>query len=137
MKDNVFLDTNILVYLHSITETKKRDASISVLRNYTCATSTQVLNEFSNVFIKKYKTSNETIKKSIINISKSCSVQLITERVICFALDINNRYGYSYYDCLIISSALESGCKTLFSEDMSNRQIIENKLEIVNPYKEL
>jgi len=39
---------------------------------------------------------------------------------------------HAYYDCLILASALESGCEILFSEDMANQQIIENRLKIVN-----
>ena len=58
MKGSVFLDTNILVYLYSNTETDKRNISISLLKKYVCLTSTQALNEFSNVYIKKYKVPN-------------------------------------------------------------------------------
>jgi predicted nucleic acid-binding protein len=41
----------------------------------------------------------------------------------------------SYWDSLIISSALESGCKILYTEDMHHNQIIEGKLKIINPFK--
>jgi len=42
------------------------------------------------------------------------------------------RYGFSYYDSLIIASALECECSVLFSEDMQHGQIIESTLKIVN-----
>jgi predicted nucleic acid-binding protein len=61
MKGSVFLDTNILVYLYSTTEPQKRSKSISVMTDYFCTTSTQALNEFNNVFIKKYKMPNDFI----------------------------------------------------------------------------
>jgi len=134
MRDSVFLDTNILLYLYSNTETDKRDTSLLILTKYICLINTQALNEFSNVLLRKYKISSGIVKESVINISKSCRVRFINEQVIHMALDLNNRYGYAYYDCLMLASALESNCKILFSEDMSNRQIIENKLDIVNPY---
>jgi predicted nucleic acid-binding protein len=45
------------------------------------------------------------------------------------------KYGYSFYDALIISAAIESQSQLLFSEDMHGGQMIENQLEIVNPFK--
>ena len=134
MKDSVFLDTNIFAYLYSTTEPQKRSKSIIILTDYLCVTSTQALNEFSNVFIKKYKMSKDFIKQAIANISKTCSVQLITEQTIHSALNLSSKYGYSYYDCLMLASALENNCEILFSEDMASGQIIEGRLKIINPY---
>jgi len=135
MDGKVFLDTNILVYLHSATEAKKRDASIALLKHYACVTSTQALNEFCNVFIKKYRMPHEVIKKSVVGISWLCHVSDINERVICSAVDINGNYGFSFYDCLMIASAIDNDCEILFSEDMNDGQIIDGKLKIMNPYK--
>ncbi|MCL2386011.1 MAG: PIN domain-containing protein [Defluviitaleaceae bacterium] len=133
----VFLDTNVLVYLYSNTESQKRDASISLFKKYTCVTSTQALNEFCNVYIQKYKISSKELKKFIGNIIKSCDVRLVTEQIIIDAINLNNKYGYSYYDCLILASALDSNCNTLFSEDLHNGQTIESKLKITNPFTNL
>jgi len=47
-------------------------------------------------------------------------------------LQLKEQYGFGYYDNLIVASALENGCSYLFSEDMSDGQMIENRLEIVN-----
>ena len=47
---------------------------------------------------------------------------------------IRSKYKYSYYDSLIIATALESKCKILYSEDMHHGQIIENSLKIINPF---
>ena len=135
MNGSVFLDTNILAYLYSTSEPQKRSKSISILANCLCITSTQALNEFGNVFIKKYKMSRVFIKQAITNISRTCSVRLITEQTINSALDLNDKYGYSYYDCLMLASALENTCGELFSEDMATGQLIEGKLKIVNPYQ--
>jgi predicted nucleic acid-binding protein len=58
----------------------------------------------------------------------------VRQNTIKKALALNERYEYSYYDCLIIASSLEAGCKYLFSEDMQHGQIIENSLKIINPF---
>jgi predicted nucleic acid-binding protein len=51
------------------------------------------------------------------------------------ALDFKEVYGYSYYDSLILAAAVLSDCDYIFSEDLQDRQIIENKIEIVNIFK--
>jgi predicted nucleic acid-binding protein len=50
------------------------------------------------------------------------------------ALGIASRTGYQFYDALIIASALESGCTTLFSEDLQDGQVVEGRLTICNPF---
>ena len=50
------------------------------------------------------------------------------------ALDIQERYNFAWYDSLIIATALEAGCETLYSEDMQHGQEIEGRLRIINPF---
>jgi predicted nucleic acid-binding protein len=50
------------------------------------------------------------------------------------ALDIRERYSFSWYDSLIVAAALEANCDTLYSEDMQNSQVINGRLSIVNPF---
>ena len=39
----------------------------------------------------------------------------------------------SFWDSLIVASAIENQCSILYTEDMQNGQIIEDRLKIVNP----
>jgi predicted nucleic acid-binding protein len=48
------------------------------------------------------------------------------------ALYLHEKYRYSYYDSLILASALENGCKMIFTEDLQNGQVIEKTLKVVN-----
>ena len=43
-------------------------------------------------------------------------------------------YKFSYWDSLIVSSAIESKCSILYSEDMQHNQIINERLKILNPF---
>ena len=52
------------------------------------------------------------------------------------AIEVSIKYEFSYWDSLVIASALENGCEILYSEDMQHNQIIEDKLKIKNPYIE-
>ena len=49
------------------------------------------------------------------------------------ALDLRERYGFSFYDSLIVAAALEAGCTRLYSEDMQHGQQIQY-LTIHNPF---
>ncbi len=58
-----------------------------------------------------------------------------TVRLYRRGLDIMRRYGFSFYDSLIVAAALEAKCRILYSEDLQDGQIIE-KLMIVNPFNQ-
>lgn len=47
---------------------------------------------------------------------------------------LGERYGYSYFDSLMLASALEQGCSILYSEDMQHGQILEGGLRIIDPF---
>jgi len=135
MRDKFFLDTNVFVYTQSKGEQDKRDMALNAIETYDCYTSMQVFNEISNVMIKKLKMPISEVKQIIIAINDRCTVSIITHETVQKALDLKEIYGYSYYDSLIIATAALSGCDYIFSEDLQDGQIIENKIEIVNVFK--
>ena len=54
MKDNIFLDTNIWLYLYSKDDADKRKVvELLIEKNNNIFISTQVLNELANVLIRK------------------------------------------------------------------------------------
>jgi predicted nucleic acid-binding protein len=136
MLAKVFLDTNILIYFYIGDDETKRSIVCNLLDNNDCFTSIQALNETSNVLFVKFKLDSIKIKKYLDNIESVCNNVLPVRRdTINTALEIKDRYGYSFFDCLMLSSALEGNCQVIFSEDMNDGQIINNSLKIVNPFK--
>jgi predicted nucleic acid-binding protein len=134
MSGKAFLDTNVFVYMQSGRDLAKKEASYKALDRFECVASTQVLNELCNVFFKKFNMPASDIEQIISAVDGSCEIDVVTAETVKSALQIKDRYGYAYYDCLIVASALASGCDYLISEDMSDGQIIEKQLEIVNIY---
>ncbi|MBP9905824.1 MAG: hypothetical protein KBF66_09720 [Rhodoferax sp.] len=53
------------------------------------------------------------------------------------ALALQTSTGYGLYDCLILSSALQSGATVAFSDDLQHKQRIDGTLRIVNPFLNL
>ena len=103
---------------------------------YDCIISTQVLNEFSNVCIGKLHIEPEKVEKAVKEMIEQCTVLLIEKENIEHAIQIHKKFKYNYFDCLMIVSALNSDCKYFITEDMADGQVIENKLTLVNIYKE-
>jgi predicted nucleic acid-binding protein len=136
MSGRAFLDTNVLVYTYSLKEPEKRNAAYRIFDRYTCVTSLQVFNEASNVWFKKLGWNGETIQKHLDNFSLICDEILSVERkTVNLALRLKDTYGFSYYDSLMLASALEGECGVIFSEDMNAGQRIEQTLTITNPFQ--
>lgn len=137
MKDKVFIDTNILVYSYSSTEPEKQMLAQQCIANSVENSwiSTQVLNELNNVLYRKFSLSYDAILSVMNELSGYFQITLVSPETIRQALILGERYQYSYFDNLMLASALEQGCNIIYSEDMQNKQQITGQLEIINPFK--
>ncbi len=132
MSDKCFLDTNVLLYLYDQDIDKKTIAKRLLSDGHYI--STQVLNEFSNISLKKLKLSPREVQRGLEVILNYTHLVIFSEKTILEALDIKARYGFGYYDSLILSTAMENNCSILFSEDMQHKQRIGDQLVILNPF---
>ena len=134
MPDKVFIDTNVLIYGYSEDEPDKQQRAIDCVRSGETWISTQVLNETINVLKRKFSLSYSQIRDAVQELSEGFPIILVSVNTIEMALNLAERYQYSYFDSLILASALEAGCQILYSEDLQDGQRIENQLMIVNPF---
>jgi len=139
MKDTIFLDTNIILYQFS-NESFKKNKAIDILEEATKSSqytiSYQVIQEFSNVALKKNKEyfSIKELKAYIKDILMPMCKFFPDPSFYIDSLSIKEKYNFSYYDTLIIKAAIGLKCSKLFSEDFQANQKIES-LEVVNPFK--
>ncbi len=134
MKDNCFVDTNIFIYAHTNLASHKQVLSQQLLKSEKLFISTQVLNELISVFRKKFNKDWKSIGKIINETCTYYTIHTVNEDTIRMAIALSIRYDYSYFDSLIIASALECNCKTLYSEDLQHNQVIDKVLTIKNPF---
>ena len=132
--DKCFFDTNILLYLLS-GDIVRADRAETIISN-SGVISVQVLNEFASVASRKLGMSYSDIREMLKTIRKICIIQPLTLETHELGLEIAERYGFSLYDSMIVSAALQSGCTNLFSEDMQHGQKIEAKMIITNPFRD-
>ena len=139
MKDKYFLDTNIIIYsFASDNESKQaiaRRLIAQALGYQSGCISYQVVQEFLNVALRKFNrplSSSDAQKYITATLEPLCeiysSIPLYHK-----AIEIKERWQFSFYDSLIISAALTANCTVLYSEDMQHEQKIED-LVIINPF---
>jgi len=93
------------------------------------------LKEFANVCLKKKLHSSEKeLIENILQFKSNLFIADITPETIIEAIRISIAHQLSFYDSLIIATALEQGCKILYSEDLHHGQIIRRKMKIINPF---
>jgi len=137
MSDKVFIDTNIFLYAKFDDKSEKFKIANQVLGKYsghrTSFISTQVINEFVVNCVRKNGDPLDS-RVTAKNISDQFTVLPLTMNTVNKSFELYQKYRYSHWDCLILAAALEAGSEFIFTEDMTNGQIIENLLTIVNPF---
>ena len=129
----IFLDSNILVYLMDKDMEKKKKVA-SFMTDYHLISS-QVVAENVNACLKSLKLSKEKSFNHSRELLEKFKVVLLNPSTFHLAFIISTKYQLSWWDSLIVSSALENNCVILYSEDMQDGLVIESKLTIVNPFK--
>ena len=134
-----FLDTNILVYAHTVNEPHKQPVAAALiadaLRTRRGVISTQVVQEFLNLATRHARPvfslseAAEYMSKVLWPLVGHVPSREFYEH----ALQIRSETGYSFYDALIVTAAVESGCRVLYTEDLQHDRIIQN-LRVVNPF---
>lgn len=139
MNDRFFLDTNIIVYSFDASAPKKqtvaRELIADALDKGIGIISFQVVQEFLNVALKKFKQPLSAAQSRIFLdevLLPLCEVYPDNE-FYRGALTIKDRFGFSWYDSLIVHAAALAGCTTLYSEDLQHGFVL-SELTIVNPF---
>ncbi len=128
-----FLDSNVVLYYYTSDEIPKARLAGEARLRSDAVISTQVLSECCNVLSKKRKSSWIEIENVISELIDLFSIQTIGTTTVQKAMELSARYQYSYYDSLILASAIEARCEILYSEDFQHNQLIEG-VRIVNPF---
>jgi len=141
MSAESFLDSNVLLYaFDEVAKRKRRTADELIkraLRDGSGCISYQVVQEVLNVLRRRLAQPISLADgERYLNatLAPLWTVQPSPE-LFRAALALEERYGYSWYDSLIIAAALSAGCSRLYSEDLRDGQRIEG-LTIENPFRE-
>ena len=101
----------------------------------TIVVSVQVLNELHLNMVRKFKIDDAVVFSTLQeNVSAIASIESLTAHTYTEAFHIREKYNVSYWDSLIVASALEAGCTKLYSEDMQDGLVVNGILNIINPF---
>lgn len=129
---NAFLDSNITLYLLDAHTEKSVTAEKLIRQNPHI--NAQVLVEVGNVCNKKYKWTKHQVCDFWYDLMSDCQVSSISEHILAEAIYLTEKYDFQLFDAIIVSGALEAGCRVLYSEDMHHQLVVEGQLTIINPF---
>lgn len=136
MAVKAFFDTNVLIY--AVSKNDSRTAVAEELLASGGALSVQILNEFASVARRKIHMSWGEVREALDAFVVLCPSPLpITMETHERGLRIAEKCGYTIYDALVVTAALEAGCTILYSEDFHDGQTLEGQLSIKNPFGRL
>jgi predicted nucleic acid-binding protein len=136
MRAEGLLDTNILIYSISThpAESAKRNAANQLIASVDFGVSTQICQEFFVVATRK-------IERPITVEEALEFLRLLVQRplvvagpdMIFRAIEIQQRFGISYWDAAIVAAAHELEASTIYSEDLNHGQRY-GRTQVVNPF---
>ena len=137
MNDRVFIDSNVFLYAAEEGTALKSAQSGEWLR-YLLQTglgvaNLQVLNEVTNVLIKRGGMRPEAVF-SVVDGYASFGSSAINFETVAAARILHFENGYSWWDCLLLASAIEMQCRLFLSEDMKDGHRVRG-LTIINPFR--
>jgi len=139
MSVKVFVDTNVLVYSRDTTEPEKQAKAAAWMaalwERKTGRLSYQVLQEFYVTVTAKLKRALEPDAARLdIRTLLAWHPLPVDTRVLEGAWLLQDRYGFSWWDALIMAAAQAAGCRYLLSEDFQSGMKVGD-LMIINPFR--
>lgn len=134
-----FVDTNVLVYAHDVTAGDRHDRARALLEELWDSRegclSVQVLQEFFVTTTRKIPKPLEASRAGqIISDLALWHVHAPAARDVLAAIDIHQQTGASFWDAMIVRSAQELSCRTLYSEDLNPGQTYAG-VQVSNPFQ--
>ena len=132
---NCFLDSN--AWLYAFIESQDQQKSVIARRlvhDNVFIISAQVINEVCINLIKKANFDEAGIRRLVVSFYLEHYVVEITKEILLKASELRSRYRFSFWDSIIVSSALNAEATILYSEDMGDGLVVDDRLTIRNPF---
>lgn len=129
----IAIDTNILLYSIDEFDLVKQHRAIELIAE-TPHISSQLVSEFANVCLRKWRFPKEKVAALVTTFLNKCEFIPITRQITLHATKIMHKYQLQFFDAIIITAAMDEGCKILYSEDMHHDLLVEKSLRIINPF---
>lgn len=136
-KRSCFIDSNIWIYAATQSQDNlpdlRHDTARQMIAQVQPCLSVQVINEVTVNLLRKFSFSEAEIRSLVRSFYKNYTVFPLDADTFIQASMLRESYQFSFWDSLIVGSALQHQCDLLYSEDMQDGLVVENRLQIVNP----
>ena len=132
------LDSNILVYVEGVNGAAREVASRTLIEQLPLKFTfipAQALGELYNVLTRKAAWSGDRARTAVLAWRDSFVVAPTTTTAMLEAIDLAADHRISIWDSVIMSVAVETGCRLLLSEDMQDG-FTWRGVTVVNPFAE-
>jgi len=130
-----FVDSNVWLYAFIQTQAQDKTAKAKIIiQSSRIIVSSQVIKEVCVNLIKKAGLDEFSVRSLIESFYGKYQVALINQESLLKASELRDRYLFSYWDSLIVACALLEGATIVYSEDMQADLLVENRLQIINPF---
>jgi predicted nucleic acid-binding protein len=139
VKPSCFVDANVLACARDASESTKQPAAERWLRllwaTRSGRESAQVLNEYYSVVTEQLRPglSRDEARADVRNLMAWAPVPT-DGPVVEGAWTVQDRYGLSWWDALVVSAAQEAGCAWLLTEDLQHGQALDG-VTVVDPFR--
>ena len=136
-RPSAFVDTNIWVYAHlKVPGDGRHERALAVLRSRVdLVISPQVVAEYYSVMLRNSQT-DAWIQANLRAMFARTRLQPANAEVLSIALELRNRYAFSFWNCQIAAAALQARCRALLTEDLQHDQVLGEELRVINPLRE-
>ena len=136
MATRSFIDTNVLIYADASDAPGKQRTALNLLKQLyeqgVGVLSTQVLQEYCNVALKKLKLPPQYVR-SQLDLYEQFEIVQVTPTIIRAGLDLHQTRSVAFFDAIVLASAHVAGCSVIWTEDMNAGEVV-NGVCISNPF---
>jgi predicted nucleic acid-binding protein len=133
-----FIDSNVLLYAHDVNDALREAAAkawLEALAHHQAGQiNLQVLNELAAVLLRKRWLATPDRAFAVVDNYAAFGDKPVSRAEVKLARHLHSRAGYSWWDCILLASALELGCSHFLSEDLQDGQVIDG-LTIIDPFR--
>jgi predicted nucleic acid-binding protein len=134
--ERCFIDINIWLYAFIEGEdAEKTRKAKHVIATHEVTLSTQVINEMCVNLLRNADFTEEQLRELIVDLYNTYRVVELNQPAQVKASELRERYNLSFWDSTIVANALLSDVRLLYSEDMHDGLVVEDKMSIQNPLK--
>ena len=137
MSERVFVDTNVLLYARDDRFPEKQAAANAWLSTLVAreavVISPQILGEFCNAALRKALLPEADVRTSIA-LLEPWSFGQVDLDLVAATWKLRSRTRFRWWDCMILASAIEAGCRYLLSEDLTHQRTVDG-VTIIDPFE--